>query len=697
LVGLLAGATGLGYASWHAKQSLRGIIGLHFQELARHSADKVALMLAKEVQWVERLSVLPEVREAVQQGVRLKLDQPALQRWREDQAQYFRSLAIVDRAGNLVGGLTSKATRAHYPQQPWWPAVFEQGLPWAGDFQVDARGQGYWEVAVPIGTEEGPVLGALKVAIGTDALFGPVLRTRIGKTGHMMVLGSDGQTLVCPLMPPGLHHKTDAVVSGRDGPAGGPAEAVWREVRDDGHGGRDAIVGIAPVLLSAPIRQERIWYLLVRQDPAETYQPASALLWKLAGFWAGAIGLLVWLGTKLADLKKLEQAHQEITRSEEHYRTLWNHAVDAKFIVDGVGTVRDVNRRAEVKLGRRREELLGAQASDLFVEPDRARFRALFGQVLATGKEGTAGEMQVPTAHGAMLTADLAMLPIEQREGASPLLLQLSDVTERTQLARQLLRSERLASLSQFASMFAHDIRNPLAGIKKTLELLDHRGSPDGAGIDVDGPSRVRLFDDLHFTTDLLLGMINDMLDVYQESYSGLPLVCSVFSTRGLLEDVARLFKSEADSKGVTLRVEMPDEDLLVTGDRRRLQRVGINLVHNALKYAPAHSTVSLRAADSLSTAASIETGELATLLIQVEDEGPGVDPSELPHLFELFFRKKDGHDPRIGRGLGLHFCRLVTEAHGGRIWAENRPTGGARFSVALPVVAGDQTCRSRS
>ena len=71
---------------------------------------------------------------------------------------------------------------------------------------------------------------------------------------------------------------------------------------------------------------------------------------------------------------------------------------------------------------------------------------------------------------------------------------------------------------------------------------------------------------------------------------------------------------------------------------------------------------------------------------IQVADEGPGIAPEDLPHLFEMFCRRKDPGDIRIGRGLGLHFCRLVVAAHRGKIRAENRSSGGAVFSVELPL-----------
>jgi signal transduction histidine kinase len=256
-------------------------------------------------------------------------------------------------------------------------------------------------------------------------------------------------------------------------------------------------------------------------------------------------------------------------------------------------------------------------------------------------------------------------------------------------LERQLLRSERLASLSQFASMFAHDIRNPLAGMKKTLEWMAQKP-------ELQSDSLGRWFNDLQFTTELLLGMINDMLDVYQDSYAGLPLTTSQFSVPSLLEEVTRLFRSEAEARRISFRVEPFDQEQLLTGDRRRLLRVGINLVHNALKYSPAGGIITLSARLREESGPSGILGAQAepALLLSVEDEGPGIEPDELPHIFDLFFRKKDGRDLRIGRGLGLHFCRLVVEAHHGRMWAANRPSGGAQFCIFLPINA-ERLCPS--
>jgi len=740
-IGLLSGTIGLAYAYWQAKQSLQSTIGLTFQELARQSADNVALILTKEIEWVERLSALREVRLSIKGGERLPMDKPPLRKWREEQGQYFQALAILDREGRSVGGVTSEVARVHYRSRPWWPVIFDQRRPWAGNLQVDQTSRPYWEVAVPIFDEDRTVLGALKVVIGGDGLFSSILRSRIGETGHVMVVDAQGVVLACPILPSTQHAKTGIPLASRD-KTGKPivSAAMWTEVENDTHGAQGVIVGVSPIVLPSVIVQEGLWYILVRQDPSETYAPLHLLLWKLAAFWVGAVGLVAlfrWRLTRrivqpinalverirflgqgdhskalpaqrvgiveidtlaasfddLADrlqtaskesqqyVQELERANLDIARSEEHYRTLWDHSVDSKLIVNASGIVQDVNRRGEMKLGYRSEDLIGSPAANLLTGPDRGRFQEMLREVLSTRKEKAAGEVRVSAVTGTSLTMELDLVPLEQVGSVTAIVMQLSDLTEKKQLEQQLLRSERLASLSQFASMFAHDIRNPLAGIKKTLELFGQQQRDQAQPL---GP----LYEDLRFTTDLLLGMINDMLDVYQESYSGLPLITSTFSVRALILEVVRLFSSEAEARHVQFRLELPEESVTITADRRRLQRVAMNLIHNALKYSPSQGVISVivsRESDGEPHTPFVGPGEPA-VLIRFEDEGPGIEPEELPHIFEMFFRKKDGHDLRIGRGLGLHFCQLVVKAHNGHIWANNRPEGGAMFAVALPA-----------
>jgi PAS domain S-box-containing protein len=732
---------GLAYAYWHAKHSLRSTIGLTFLELAHQSADKVGLILEKEVEWVERLASTTEVVDAVTAGTGVAFDRPAFQRWRESQLQYFRSMVVLDRRGRSLGGVTSEITRTHYNQQLWWPVVFQQRKIWAGELQSNEAGSGYWEVAVPVADRQGAVIGAIKVVIEKDRLFTSVFRSRIGETGHVMLLNSRGLVLACPILHPAQHRVVQAEGRALFDGTRVVSEARWLEAQDDGHGKAGGIVGVAPVTLRSDIAQTGIWFILVRQDPDETYAPLTVLMRRLAAFGLLAIGIAVFLRWRLARrivrpidtlvarmeqfgkaviphpppaappvgiveldalagsfdelaqrlaraamereryVADLERANRELGTSEEHYRMLWNHSLHIRMRVDAAGQIRDLNRRGEIKLWRPASAVVGTSLLTLFTEPDRVKLRQLLAEAFATGRELTAGEMHMPSPTGDLFIMEVDVVPLDTQGAVESVMVQLTDLTEKKHLQEQLLRSERLASLSQFASMFAHDIRNPLVGIKKTLELLSNRD-------ELNPELRERWYEDLRFTTELLLGMINDMLDVYQESYSGLPLLTSTVSLKQLTDEVSHLFRTEAESKRIRFAVEMPSDDVLVRVDRRRLERVLINLVHNAIKFSPPDGTIAMtvREGPTKGVRARGEDTESQVMVIHVADEGPGIAAEDLPHIFDLFFRKKDPGDIRIGRGLGLHFCRLVMEAHGGRITATNRPSRGAVFTLLLPV-----------
>jgi len=376
----------------------------------------------------------------------------------------------------------------------------------------------------------------------------------------------------------------------------------------------------------------------------------------------------------------LEEANRATARSEEHYRMVWNHSLHLGLLVDFNGIIRDLNRRGEIKLWQPAARLIGTPVDLLFRIEDRPRLQEVLADVFASGKERPAGEWYVPAPTGDFFVMEVDIVPLEEDGRVEMVMIQLTDLTEKKQLQEQLIKSERLASLSQFASMFAHDIRNPLAGVKKTLELMGNR-----AELQVD-PVR-GWCEDLHFTIEQLQGMINDMLDVYQEHYSGLPLITSSVCLNDLIHEVLHLFRLEAEAREITFDLQLPDDGLMLEADRRRLERVLSNLVHNALKFSPRRGLITVSARSESGGKARHSVGDMAgtggRVFISIEDEGPGIELDVLPHIFEMFF----SHQGRqSGRGLGLYFCRLVVEGHHGSIHAANRRQGGATFLVELPA-----------
>ena len=127
-------------------------------------------------------------------------------------------------------------------------------------------------------------------------------------------------------------------------------------------------------------------------------------------------------------------------------------------------------------------------------------------------------------------------------------------------------------------------------------------------------------------------------------------------------------------------------------GDPDRLLQVAGNLLDNALKFTPAGGHVTVRV-DRAGEGAPEAGGSLsgpsgAAVRLTVTDDGPGIDPADLPFVFDRFYRGQDSRGT-AGAGLGLAICRALVEAQGGAIVAEDAPGGGARFSVYLPAAGG--------
>jgi len=146
------------------------------------------------------------------------------------------------------------------------------------------------------------------------------------------------------------------------------------------------------------------------------------------------------------------------------------------------------------------------------------------------------------------------------------------------------------------------------------------------------------------------------------------------------LEEVlgAALSRLEEPLADRAVNIQLPDDLPFVPIDSVLIEQVFINLLENAIKYTPAHSPIDLSASQ-----------DGASIVITVADRGPGLPPGDEQRIFEKFYRARAPQNGS-GVGLGLTICRGIVEAHGGRIWAENRSGGGAVFRFTLPIEVED-------
>ena len=217
-------------------------------------------------------------------------------------------------------------------------------------------------------------------------------------------------------------------------------------------------------------------------------------------------------------------------------------------------------------------------------------------------------------------------------------------------------RRERMAQLGELGAVLAHEIRNPLAGIKGYAQLLQEqtRGSSTQAGLGMIVAETLRLEE-----------LVNTLMTYCRREE---PSEETVDLTE-LLSYCGRLIRPEAEGCGVTLKETIP-EGITISGSRNALEQVVLNIFKNALQAMPDGGELRVEARRTL-----------ALIVVTIADSGPGILPEERERIFEPFHTTR----PR-GTGLGLAVCRKIVAEHGGTVLAGGEPGHGALFTVTLPA-----------
>ncbi len=238
----------------------------------------------------------------------------------------------------------------------------------------------------------------------------------------------------------------------------------------------------------------------------------------------------------------------------------------------------------------------------------------------------------------------------------------------------QLQAQEKLSNLREdFASTLTHDLKTPLLGAIETLTALqnEHLGSIN--------TTQKKACETMIRSHKMSLQLVQTLLDVYRNDSEGLTLQLVPVDLVSIAQEAAAALTGLTMSRQVYISLHYGESDfrrfLWVHGDTLQLQRVFINLLTNAINHSPRGERVDvmLKSQDPYQ-------------VVQVMDRGPGIVPSELPHLFERFYQGNSNRQAR-GSGLGLYLSRQIVEAHHGTIWAENRVVQGTVFGFRLPAL----------
>lgn len=268
-----------------------------------------------------------------------------------------------------------------------------------------------------------------------------------------------------------------------------------------------------------------------------------------------------------------------------------------------------------------------------------------------------------------------------EREPLDPTRIEIPDLTQRRdeigELSGAMRRMtsalyDRIDAIESFAADVSHEIKNPLTSLRSAVETLRAARTEE---------QRASLLGVIEHDVRRLDRLVTDISNASRLDAELVREHRAPFAPLALLETIVSIAQMQAENRDVRVSLDAPDRIADLRGLEHRLAQVFHNLIDNAVSFSPAGGEVTLLAREIRPTG-----GARGALEIEVRDEGAGVPPENLESVFERFYSERP--DEGFGRhsGLGLSICRQIVDAHGGRIWAENRTDrSGARFFVRLP------------
>lgn len=372
-----------------------------------------------------------------------------------------------------------------------------------------------------------------------------------------------------------------------------------------------------------------------------------------------ALLVMTGLGSLAGTTIQNVQFYERIDAAHRRYRELFEGSMDAIFITDWDGRILEANRPAVAMSGYSDGELRAMSIADLHAvkwELTGEKFKTIYEG------DGCGYESALKQAQGTKMPVEVYVRRVDFEESDSIQWL-LRDITERKEL--DALRDD-------LTSMIYHDLRSPLANVVSSIEVLSGL-------IDSSETSAHSILDIASNSTARIQRLVDSLLDlnrleagqsvVNQQATDPLPIL------RQALKDVT----PAVEGRRQTLVSELPEQLPILWADAGMVHRVAVNLLENAIKFTPAGGNITIGAK---------QDGKWTEFW--VNDNGPGIPPEYRERIFDKFTRLR-GKDKPGGLGVGLAFCRLAVQGHGGRIWVEDLPEQGSSFRFTLPIATAQE------
>ena len=359
----------------------------------------------------------------------------------------------------------------------------------------------------------------------------------------------------------------------------------------------------------------------------------------------------------LHDLSRRVAIEEALRKSEERVRSIVESAVDAIVVIDDRGLIQAFNPSAERLFGYTVSDVIGRNVNMLMPSPDREQHDGYLRHYLTTGEQKIIGIGREVTG----LKKDGTRFPVHLSvgemisEGKRSFTGILHDLSDRVALEQRLAEQKSLAKLGEMAAVVAHEVKNPIAGIRGALQVITSR-------MPADQRDRTILLD-IITRLDALNRIVQDMLMFARPR----ALRQEPIPLGSLLRETAALIERDPGMLDLEIGVSGSAD---IVGDREMLQVVFQNILMNAAQAMDGHGRIDVTIA-----------GANGRCRVAIADRGPGMPADVRERAFDAFFTTK-----HRGTGLGLPIAKRVVDAHSGTIHIDVPPEGGTTISVDLPL-----------
>jgi hypothetical protein len=371
----------------------------------------------------------------------------------------------------------------------------------------------------------------------------------------------------------------------------------------------------------------------------------------------------------IRDVSERRKMQEALRLSEERLRLLVESVREyAIFMLDPEGRVKTWSAGAERIHGHAAHEIVGRHFS-AFYTPEEAAAGKPQRELAAAVRNGQHREEGLRVRRdGSPFLADVTVTPLFDPDGTLRGFAKVTrDVTERKRAEQE--RERAIRSRDEVLSLLSHDLQNAVNVLSLNTQLLLRVHPANEREARMRGHGQV-----VGRSVDTMRRLIRDLLDVQEIELGRFSIDPRPEDVVPLVEEAIEPMQALADEKSIRLESRLHRASGSALCDRERIVQVLHNLVGNAIKFVPAGGRVVIETAP-----------EAPQVMFSVGDNGPGIQPEHLPHVFDRHWQAPS-NALRRGSGLGLFIVKTIVEAHEGRTWVQSAPGEGASFFFTLPT-----------